>query len=38
MERRFVRSNVQFPIDLMWAGKTGSFQSPGGLVDISQGG
>jgi len=38
MERRFVRSNVQLPVDLVCAGKGGDFQAPAGVVDVSQGG
>lgn len=38
MERRFVRSNVQFPVDLVCRGRAGGFQAPAGVVDISQGG
>lgn len=38
MERRLVRSNVQFPVDLVSTGKTVQFHAPAGVVDISHGG
>jgi PilZ domain len=38
MERRFVRNYVQFPVDLRWTGKAGSFNAHAGVVDISKGG
>lgn len=38
MERRFVRSNVQLPVDLVCTEKVGAFQAPAGVVDVSQGG
>lgn len=38
MERRFVRSNMQLPVDLVCTGKGRGFESPAGVVDASQGG
>ena len=38
MERRFIRNNIQFPVDLVSKGKGSGFQAPAGVVDISQGG
>jgi hypothetical protein len=38
MKRRFVRNYSQFPVDLVWTGKAGGYQTPAGVVDISQGG
>ena len=38
MGRRFVRNHVQFPVDLVWTGQSGDFQTPAGVFDISQGG
>lgn len=38
MELRSNRSYVRFPVDLECKGKAGCFQSPAGMIDMSQGG
>ena len=38
MERRFDRSYIRFPVELVCSAKQGSFQAPAGVVDMSQGG
>lgn len=38
MERRFDRSYIRFPVDLVWTVGSGDFQAPAGVIDMSQGG